>query len=156
MLPTCSAWKLGSSPLDGPRGQITIFFIMPPNALDLALQCMCNESNAKIVQVSEMKLVRNFNIRKAVKVRCRLGHVSMSGQCVSSWFLCFYYIQLVCFHFGVAFRGRSRGGGGVQGVRTPPFCRHVIERDHQQIRSIHAGCLNNLLNFELNFYLKMH
>ena len=51
------------------KGADHYFFIMPPNALDLAQQCMCNESNAKIVQVSEMKLVWNFNIRKAVKVQ---------------------------------------------------------------------------------------
>ena len=31
------------------------------------------------------------------------------------------------------FRVILADGGGVQVVRTPPFCRHVIERDHQEI-----------------------
>ena len=60
------------------------------------------------------------------------------------------------FSFWCCLQGQIQGGGGSRGSGPPPFCRHVIERDHQQIRSIHAGCLNNLLNFELNFYLKMH
>ena len=30
----------------------------------------------------------------------------------------------------IEIRGRSRGGPGGP---DPPFCRHVIERDHQQI-----------------------
>ena len=62
------------------------------------------------------------------------------------------------------------GGGGPGGPDPPFFCRHVIGRDYQQIC---IGCLKDhcclnmtdrslllllkfLLNFELNFYLKVH